>query len=794
MDGDIHDPRDAELVANLDWVRRLAWSLARNRDAADDLAQDVARVWLAKRPAHADGPRGWLANVAHKLAHARSQSENARREREKRSARPEGESYEVVERIARHKRVVEAVQSLAEPYRSTILYRFLDGLPTSAVAERMHTNEATVRKRIERGLALLRERLGREFGSKTNAWALALLEPALRATVLKGAGIMSVKWIATAAAAVLVAGVAWYLHGNALSREPDAVGGTGVLVPPQVAAEREHASAPLAEPLEISDPAPREELRASTAPAAPSAPRVSGYVFVDDVHTAPDELAIVLEQGNGAVHVDAHAASYSIDELAGEAPRLWITSRATIPAQIRLPAELVAKGGTFDLHLSAGRTLALTFLEKDTKKPLPELDFQLTTSIELERKSGRVNTRSSESVWRTDAEGMAEIRGIPLAGYIAVSADFKPRERYTLMRDGQALRTNGSAQPDWYTWLKPQQDKRIEQTVLLRPPLGEAVATGSVPAWAGDSKALRVVARQTSDDPRTAGDPFLLLLDQDGGFELRASAPSRHDVWIESTQDGEHLSATTQVVFEHPGTQDPITFRERTGRKLALHFVRVPAHGSLRALVTGVKSETRATHVECNGADFTREFTLGEGEEIQLTLLSAEKEKSGWMQRIVPGEERELTVDLACGERTLRIEAAGIDLSGSDGALLLMRTEGGEASLEQAVTVMCSGGRSRAAVFVPNGRWLYRYDNPDQPAVWGVVDVATATQPGEELVLRPRLRMAPVAELEPAIRFDEIEGVGLAKLPEKFRIVSAKGLSGSVALPIGAKSSTLPAK
>ncbi|NOT32489.1 MAG: hypothetical protein HOP15_18745, partial [Planctomycetes bacterium] len=51
MDGDASNPRDRELVANLGWVQRLALSLARDRDAADDLAQDVARVWLEKRPA-----------------------------------------------------------------------------------------------------------------------------------------------------------------------------------------------------------------------------------------------------------------------------------------------------------------------------------------------------------------------------------------------------------------------------------------------------------------------------------------------------------------------------------------------------------------------------------------------------------------------------------------------------------------------------------------------------------------------------------------------------------------------
>ncbi len=786
--------RDAELVAELDWVQRLALSLAKNRDAADDLAQDVARVWLEKRPAHADGPRGWLASVARKLALDRRRSEAARAARERAVARPEREEYEVVERLARQRRVAEAVSELAEPYRSTILYRFLDGLPTSAVAERMHTNEATVRKRIERGLALLRERLEREFGSSSNAWALALLEPALRATVLKGAGIMSVKWIAAAGAVVLVAGLAWYAQSGSSAEK--GVGGEGVVVPPEIAAAREKTElAPDTTKLESAADGPRTSAERAAEPALPpEKPHVRGFVFVDDVHTAPDELAIVLEQGNGAVHVDAHAASYRIVDLAGEKPRLWITSPSTIPAQIPLPAELTSKGGVFDLHLSTGRTLALTFLDKDTRTPLPNLAFQLTSSIELERTAGRVHTRSFDGVWRTDGEGKAEIRGVPLTGYIAVRADFQPRERYTLMNDGEPMRTNWPAQPDWYTWLKPQQEKRIEQTVLLRPPLGEAFATGVVPAWAGDPHSMRVVARQASDDPRSVGDPFVLLTDDAGTFELRATAPSRHDVWLQRTSDGEHLSAVTAVEFAQPGAQDPITFRELAGRKLVLRFVHVPDHGLLQALVHGTKSDARSVELPCAGADFVHEFTLGEKETIQLSLRPSSKDKSGWSRNLEPGDEREIVVDLASCERTLRLECAGLDLSASDGALFLMRVESGKASLEQSAVALCKGGRATGSIGIPSGRWLYRYDNPDHPAIWGLVEVTTATQPGEELVLRPRLRLAPVAELEPAIRFDEIEGVSLAKLPEKFRVLSAKGLSGTVALPVDAKSSTLPAK
>jgi RNA polymerase sigma-70 factor (ECF subfamily) len=175
----------ADLVANLGWVQRLAFSLARNRDAADDLTQEVARVWLERRPELSDRRRGlksWLAAVTRRLARDRVRSEQSRHARERSVARLEGvaDTYEVVERGTWQKRVTEAVMDLSEPYRSTILYCYLDQLPTACVAERMGVREATVRKRLERGLALLRLRLrgetedGRNFRALLLAWASKL--------------------------------------------------------------------------------------------------------------------------------------------------------------------------------------------------------------------------------------------------------------------------------------------------------------------------------------------------------------------------------------------------------------------------------------------------------------------------------------------------------------------------------------------------------------------------------------------------------------------------------------------
>jgi len=797
MDGDATNPREHELVENLGWVQRLALSLARDRDAADDLAQDVARVWLEKRPVLSDGPRGWLAAVARKLAIDRARAELSRKAREQSAAKPEGESYEVVERGARQRRVVEAVMQLAEPYRSSVLYRYLDGLSTREVAERMNTNEATVRKRLERGLALLRERLDREFGSNSNNWALLLLEPGLRSAIFKGVGIMSLKWSVAAGVVALLAGAAWYVHGNSAAGSNEPVGGTGVVVPLEVAAAREKQAPVDTSKLENADAGQRAVVKAAPASAS-MGPSLRGFIYIDDEHRAPEDLRIERKGDENRTpanaHVDSKAATWSLDKLGGKPGRLWISSNSTVPALIPVPPELWETGGVFDLHLSAGRTLDLTFLDRETKQPLPNLEFQVQRSVEIERTRGRVTSEGVPTIYHTDAQGKALVLGVPRMGSISVTVDFANRQRDVVMGNGSTSRMGIQHQPDWQAWLKSEQPTHMEQTILVSPPLGEACASGQVPAWAvklaGGTAEVRVLARETTNEsPQGRGFPFLLSRDDQDRFELCSNAPNTLAVWLEKTSSRERISAETALTFSQPGAQDPIVFRELQGKKVALRFVHVPERGTLQAWTVGKGGMNSTGNMKCQGADFTHEYTLAEGEQIQLSLRlgSEPSEKSGWTKLLAVADEREITVDLGGSERKLRIESTELGALDGDGSIGLLRVENGEAIFDQSIVVLCSAGLGSTPVHIPNGRWLYRYDDKNQIAVWGVVEVTTAAQPSDELVLRPRLRLAPLAEIQPGIRFDEIEGVSLAKLPEKFRMASAKGGSERVALPIDAK-------
>lgn len=162
------------LLTHREWVRRIARSMVHDDATADDVAQ---RTWLAAlrgAPRDAGAARSWLSRVV------RSKALNMRREGDRRavheSAARRGEAVrsaaEVVAEAESHRRLVVAVHRLAEPYRTTVLLRFFEDLPPREVAERMGVPVETVRTRIRRALAVLRD----DLGTEREAW-LAVLAP-----------------------------------------------------------------------------------------------------------------------------------------------------------------------------------------------------------------------------------------------------------------------------------------------------------------------------------------------------------------------------------------------------------------------------------------------------------------------------------------------------------------------------------------------------------------------------------------------------------------------------------------
>ncbi|MCA8974090.1 MAG: sigma-70 family RNA polymerase sigma factor, partial [Planctomycetes bacterium] len=170
-------PAPEAMLAHGDFVRTLVRSLLRSSDGEDDVVQQVmVRAWRS-------GPRqpgrlhAWLARVARNLAIDHLRAERRRRDGGQ-PLRPSGDPgpsvAEVLQREEERQRVVRAVLTLPQPYRSTVLLRYWDELSPTQIAERLGEPAATIRSRLKRGLRLLRQGLDEEYGSR-RGWLLALL-------------------------------------------------------------------------------------------------------------------------------------------------------------------------------------------------------------------------------------------------------------------------------------------------------------------------------------------------------------------------------------------------------------------------------------------------------------------------------------------------------------------------------------------------------------------------------------------------------------------------------------------
>ncbi|MBI5432275.1 MAG: sigma-70 family RNA polymerase sigma factor, partial [Planctomycetes bacterium] len=128
----------AVLLAHRDYVNRLARELVFDPSLADDVAQEVWAIALARPPRDASALKAWLSVVARNTARLAARSSSRRGAREREVARDEsiGAADELVEREALRKDLIDAVLALDEPYRETVILRYVDDLPPREIAAR----------------------------------------------------------------------------------------------------------------------------------------------------------------------------------------------------------------------------------------------------------------------------------------------------------------------------------------------------------------------------------------------------------------------------------------------------------------------------------------------------------------------------------------------------------------------------------------------------------------------------------------------------------------------------------
>jgi RNA polymerase sigma-70 factor (ECF subfamily) len=328
------DPADsipsAELLAEAGFLSRLARGLVRDEHAAADLVQATWLVALERPPLERRSLRTWLATVAANLARNARRGERRAAERERRSARGERVEPAIpLERLELQRALIELVLSLPEEQRTVLYLRYYEELGPAAIAAHLGVPLKTVKSRLTRALAALRERLDARSRGDRRAWLEALAPLALPSPLAHtGVGAVAMKKALIAGAALAVAFLAWRLGTADWLRER-----RGASRPERVSLAVEPLET---EPARIAPPL-AADARASRQPLAPVALAASGTLAITLRHsdgTPAGDFPFALECRNDpAPRVEAIRARTDADgtatlaELHPGLALIWVAER-----------------------------------------------------------------------------------------------------------------------------------------------------------------------------------------------------------------------------------------------------------------------------------------------------------------------------------------------------------------------------------------------------------------------------------------------------------------------------------
>ncbi len=279
-----------QLLHHAGWAHRLARRLVRDAAAADDVVQSTWCSVVRRGAEIRVAPRAWLTGAIRNAAAEWRRAAQRRARREERAATREGvtlDPAEIAQRAEGQRILADAVTTLDEPYRSTVMLRYFDDLSAADIGRRLGVPAATVRWRLMKGLDLLRERLDERHHGDRRAWCLIFIPLAGRPLLLaslkagliqagKGAMVMKPATKVSAAAVLLIAtlGTAFLLTrdgGDDLPRSrPATDAGAGRIVPVARSELRAPADPVVPSPFRETDPKPAATGAVASAAAGAS--------------------------------------------------------------------------------------------------------------------------------------------------------------------------------------------------------------------------------------------------------------------------------------------------------------------------------------------------------------------------------------------------------------------------------------------------------------------------------------------------------------------------------------------
>ena len=338
-----------DLLRHWGWMRALARSLVRDDSLAEDAVQDAFLAAVRSPPRREEALGAWLRTALRRCVSRIRVQDEARKRREALAAREERLAREPghdIETLEVQRILIDEVLRLEEPFRSTVLLRFFDGLTVAAIARRHGVDESTARWRLGTALERLRSALTRrKVGAASWQASLAPLLGRLPAPIEEGAeaaapgssaasrvsrtsaylttGVAALKLKSIVIAGVLsliIAGIIIHRSGALLtgSRRTEEKGGARA-VPGVVLEEAPPTVAP--PPAAEAPAATREEAAAEKVAA-----RVLRGLVTSAITDGPLPGAAVLVRGSKVDTVAGETGEYALEGLPpGE---LFIVARA----------------------------------------------------------------------------------------------------------------------------------------------------------------------------------------------------------------------------------------------------------------------------------------------------------------------------------------------------------------------------------------------------------------------------------------------------------------------------------
>lgn len=166
-----------ELLKNSRWIRGLAQRMLTDDHLVDDVVQQTYMTALRTPPPNLRSFRAWVSTVVRNRARMTLRENQRRRHWEGKAARSELETatLDAVEQEELRLCLTELVHDLREPYRSTVVLYYYEGLSSSEIAQREGIPPNTVRVRMRRAVSQLKERIEQKYNGDSKSWRLGLM-------------------------------------------------------------------------------------------------------------------------------------------------------------------------------------------------------------------------------------------------------------------------------------------------------------------------------------------------------------------------------------------------------------------------------------------------------------------------------------------------------------------------------------------------------------------------------------------------------------------------------------------